>query len=518
MQSLRKHGLELFVLTILILGIFFRAAYLDRKVYWHDETLTSLRVFGRTKTEFLENAFQGKIVSVEEILTYQHPAPDKGLDDTLRALMGNAEHPPLYYLAARFWSYLFGSSVAAMRSLPAIISLLTLPAMYWLCRELFDSPLVSWLAVCLVAVSPIHVLYAQEAREYSLWTVATVLSSAALLHAIRQPTKRHWGTYAATVALGLYSHLIAVLVYVAHGLYVFLNAELRRRQVLVPYCWSSLAGAIAFLPWLAIIIINIFTIHSTIAGSRESLSFSSLIGKWFLNLNRLFLDQELGALNIIFVLIALFAFYFLARNTPPNVWSFVFFLAGVTALTLVVPDLVLGGRRSTIARYLIPSYVGIQLAVAHGLATLMVATRAWQQQLGKFFVCALVSMGIIGSLFVAPKTVWWTKSVSRSGFFLPAAEVLNRADRPLVLSDSGAPIGLLGLCRYLDPEIPFLLYLKTEVPQIPDGYNEVFLLRSPDEFASQIESEQNYNVAPLFEHRGEIILWQARKLELDQRG
>lgn len=43
--------------------------------------------------------------------------------------------------------------------------------------------------MALIAVSPFHVLYAQEAREYSLWTVTILLSSAALLRAMRVKTK-----------------------------------------------------------------------------------------------------------------------------------------------------------------------------------------------------------------------------------------------------------------------------------------------------------------------------------------
>jgi len=38
-------------------------------------------------------------------------------------------------------------------------------------------------------------------------------------------------------------------------------------------------------------------------------------------------------------------------------------------LALVIPDLVLGGMRSIQARYLMPCYLGIPLAVAYLLAT-----------------------------------------------------------------------------------------------------------------------------------------------------
>jgi len=68
----------------------------------------------------------------------------------------------------------FGSSVTVTRGLAALISLFVFPCIYWLCLKLFKS---GWMAMALVAVLPIHVVYAQEAREYSLWPAAILLSS-----------------------------------------------------------------------------------------------------------------------------------------------------------------------------------------------------------------------------------------------------------------------------------------------------------------------------------------------------
>lgn len=46
MREIQKHGLEVLLITVIVLGLFFRFANLGEKVYWHDETLTSLRIFG----------------------------------------------------------------------------------------------------------------------------------------------------------------------------------------------------------------------------------------------------------------------------------------------------------------------------------------------------------------------------------------------------------------------------------------------------------------------------------------
>ena len=131
-----------FILSLLTLGIFLRFVNIDHKVYWHDEVYTSIRISGYTGDEVGREIFTGKIIGIQKLQKYQQISSDKGLDDTIKALCEHPEHPPLYYLIARLWIQLFGSSVATIRSLSAIISLLAFPCIYWLCRELFDSPWV----------------------------------------------------------------------------------------------------------------------------------------------------------------------------------------------------------------------------------------------------------------------------------------------------------------------------------------------------------------------------------------
>lgn len=510
MREIQKHGLEILLITVIILGLFFRFANLGEKIYWHDETLTSLRIFGHTKTELVDEAFTGQIMTVDEFLQYQRPSPEKDLGDTFNALRGNAEHPPLYYLLARLWASWFGPSAAAMRVLPALISLLAIPAIYWLCWELFRSPLVGGIAILLIAVSPFHVLYAQEAREYSLWTTVILFSSASLLKAIRLNNKLNWSIYGVTVALGLYSHLIAILVSSAHGIYVFAERNAYKGKILINYLLASLGGILAFLPWLWIVISNLTEIHETIEGSREPLSLSTLIDKWFLNFNRIFLDVELGGYNIIWVAFSLYALYFLTRKTPQKVWSFVLILIGVTALTLVIPDVLFAGRRSTIMRYLAPCCIGIQIAVAYLSAHLLSSLKPRQQTIGKGLTAIVVSAGIIGCGVSSQADVWWTKSVSRSGAYPPVAEMLEQSDRPLLISHAGQAIGTLAISHELDQDLHLQLIPKDQLPAIPDSFQNVFILRSSDDLVEPLQAEGKYQFEPVYRHRDEVYLWKLK--------
>jgi uncharacterized membrane protein len=128
--------------------------------------------------------------------------------------------------------------------------------MYWLCLELFESSLTPWLAVSLLAVSPFQIVYAREARPYSLFVLIILLSSAALLRGMRLKTNSSWAIYAATVGLGFYSHLLFVLVLLGHGMYVAISENLRFNKTVIGYFLAASSGFIAFCFLAVVYLIN----------------------------------------------------------------------------------------------------------------------------------------------------------------------------------------------------------------------------------------------------------------------
>src|SRR5437016_4534059 len=124
--------LRFLIIVLLVVGIFFRFFNLGGKVYWHDETYTSLRISGYTAAEVKQQIFNERIISQESFAKFQRPNLEKGLSDTINSLaIEDPQQPPLYYIIARFWVEIFGNSVIAMRSLSAVISLLAFPCVYW---------------------------------------------------------------------------------------------------------------------------------------------------------------------------------------------------------------------------------------------------------------------------------------------------------------------------------------------------------------------------------------------------
>lgn len=507
-----KH-LQFLLITVLVLGIFFRFVNLERKVYWIDEVHTSLRISGYKKLEFAEGAPIDRILKIEDLQEFQRLSSEKDWGDTFNALAGNAEHTPLYYVMARLGMQWFGSSVIVTRGLAALISLLVFPCIYWLCLELFKCPLVGWMAMALIAVSPIHMLYAQEAREYSLWTVAILLASVLLLRAMRLNTKFSWGMYAATVALGLYSHMLSALVFVGHGIYVFTIERCRFTKAFIAYISASLAGFITFAPWIFLYFINSSTVGE---WTLQKLSFLTLFKRWLINLISIFFDIQVGYNNQLFdieegndvvqfgygdsstyiiplfVILIVYSIYFICKKSRRPVWLFILTLIGTSTISLVLPDIVSGGQRSTIGRYLIPCYLGIQIAVAYLLTTqitvISVTAKHWQQKFWQLVIIALFSAGILACAVSSQAETWWNKY---SSYYNPqVAQIINQTTQPLVISSQKRVSRITSLSYELEPKVRLLLVDGTKIPNITDGFSDVFLFRPSEELQSKLEKDQ----------------------------
>lgn len=522
-RALQQMCLIILVLISLIFGLYFRFVNIDKKVYWIDETYTSLRISGYTESEAIQQLYTGEVISVATLQKYQQPNPEKGLAGTLNSLATESpQHPPLYYTMARSWVQQFGHSVANLRSLSAFISLLIFPALYWLCLELFESPLVAWIAVALMAISPFHVLYAQEAREYSLWTVSTLLSTVTLWRAMRFPTKLNWGIYAGTLALNLYTFLFAWLVTLAQGIYVLTMKNWRWNKTVKFYLIASAAGILAFSPWLWVTVTNLHRIQTSAAWTTQSVAWGFLLQRLLIHSSNIFFDLNAGykSLNpptITILLIIAYSIYFLCRHTPKKVWLLILILMGVPALALILPDLILGGLRSTTARYLIPYYLGIQLAVAYLLGTQLTILRNPQKQkLWHLILIALVLSGIVSCAVSSQAQFWWNKSPSKNQHLPEIAKIVNQTPNPLLISDNSPNLGdcftcrMLSLSYHLDPKVKLQLTREPQTPKIPAGFSDIFIFSPSQTLVKNIEIQQKRQ-AELLLNRQNFWLWKLKK-------
>jgi uncharacterized membrane protein len=527
-KTLHVWSLTALIVSLVMLGIFFRFNHLDYKLYWVDEVFTSLQLSGHTLAEMKRDLVTGKLLSLSTLHHYQYPRSEGTVADPVRVLLAEDTHVPLYYVGLWYWLKLWGNSIAATRSFSSVISLLVFPSTYWLCRELFRSPLSGWLAIALIAVSPIHVLYAQEARPYCLLILITLISSAALLRAVRLSDLKHrllhWLLYSVAISAGLYTHVLFPFVPIAHGIYLVAcyfvgrfsapDESAKTNQSANGSCIGAYFGAIvlaglSYTPWLLFHVQGQADLETAMSWTRTQGTFVSAAVRWSGIISRIFFDFGISpdngtswniwlVLPIAFLLLLIAtAFKLLYQRTPVQVWGFVLMLTVVPAISFALPDFLLGLRYGT-TRYLLPSLVGIQLAVVYLLSSRL--EQVWQgkrSQVWQLIIVAIALLGVVSCTLSSLNPLWWNKSPERHRYFPESAALIDQSRRPLVVSDADViDIQVLGhLLRH--PDVKFQLVrsdqLSDQVPKIPTGFSDVFLFKPSDTLRSNLLKRKEFS-------------------------
>jgi len=148
------------LLLIILLGFSLRLVNTEAFSFWTDEGLTPLRS-GYTVSEILSNR-----IIIQDGVT----------KDT---------HPPLFYLLIHFSRQFFGETDFAFRYPSLLLGVLTIPLAYQLGRRLYRQRL-GLLFGLLMAINPLQIWYANEARQYMLLVLLTMGATYLLWRAMEE--------------------------------------------------------------------------------------------------------------------------------------------------------------------------------------------------------------------------------------------------------------------------------------------------------------------------------------------
>jgi hypothetical protein len=173
----------------------------------------------------------------------------------LRAILamftGVGDNGPLYFLGLHYWIALAGKSEFAIRFPSAFFGVLAVLATYHLGREVIGRD-VGLIGALLLAVSPYHVWYSQEAKMYSIISFLAPLSLLIIVRVLRGGKRRLWPAWALLLGIFLYIHLFALMMVLVAALW--LPLLLQRRPRLTPALVAAIVlVALAILPvarWL----------------------------------------------------------------------------------------------------------------------------------------------------------------------------------------------------------------------------------------------------------------------------
>ncbi len=181
---------------------------------------------------------------------YQLGYHDLWFDEVASA--GYAQHPwgnwnaPFYWIFLHGWVKFFGFSEFVLRFPSLIFSLSSVVFLFFLGKELFNAR-VGFCAALFMGLSPFHLWYAQEARDYTMVLCLGVCASLLLAKALKQDRSIFWISFALVSMIGLYTNYFYAVLLMAQGGVVL---AFKRHQIKFLEVLSFLIPVLAFSYYL----------------------------------------------------------------------------------------------------------------------------------------------------------------------------------------------------------------------------------------------------------------------------
>src|SRR3990167_1478082 len=160
-------------------------------------------------------------------------------------------HPPLYHIFMRGWILLFGSSEIAIRLPSVILGLATVYVTYLIARKLFEEK-TALISATLIATSPLHIYYSQEARMYMLAAFFTSLSVYFFVSIIKKEMFLYWIGFTVSTALMLYSDYLPYFILPIYAGYLLIFKKNIQKSVKRTFLPAFILVFVLVLPWFLV--------------------------------------------------------------------------------------------------------------------------------------------------------------------------------------------------------------------------------------------------------------------------
>lgn len=172
-------------------------------------------------------------------------------------------HPPLFYFVLLGWEKVVGHSEAAARALSVVFDLSGIAAAYAFGRRLVGAP-AALIAAVILAISPFHIEFAQEARMYALLGLLSTASMWAFVVFMERRTQRAAACYVVLTSLLTYTHIYGFFILAAQGLTIVMmlvRDPPRGRAALRAWTLPLAAVGALYLPWMFVLVDQVFRVQ-----------------------------------------------------------------------------------------------------------------------------------------------------------------------------------------------------------------------------------------------------------------
>lgn len=173
----------------------------------------------------------------DEVSTLGIISGDSWLQVWLKVAEGYRADLPFYYIILHYWN-LINQSLFWLNCFSVFVSLASLIAAYRICVYLFDKK-AALLSIYLLAISPLHILYAQMIRYYSLISLLNIISLYFFIKFIHKNSVFKGVLYVLFRAASIYINYASLLFFLFEGVFLLTYKKkyplsFRRWLVFVP--------------------------------------------------------------------------------------------------------------------------------------------------------------------------------------------------------------------------------------------------------------------------------------------
>ena len=211
------------LLSVVLTGFFLRIYNLGARNLWYDE-LFSLRII---------------------------------TDLNIARLTQSALKPPLYFIILHFWSFYFGQSEFVLRFPSVLFGVFSIFLIYKAGTVFFDKK-TGLTAAFLIALSPLHIWYAQEVRDYTVATFFVLLSVYLIYLIFKKNRSTLWTGFIVFSILSLYINYFAFFTLFVGSLII---VRKNFRFLLKRWVFSCSLICVAYVPWLFIFAKHVNTLN-----------------------------------------------------------------------------------------------------------------------------------------------------------------------------------------------------------------------------------------------------------------
>jgi mannosyltransferase len=305
-------------------------------------------------------------------------------------------YPPLYPFALKATMGILGDGPTALRA-PSVIAGLALIAVTWIWARAAVGRVAAFVAAGLVALSPLAIANARDARMYALGALFITLAwwlIWRLLTDDRLPSRRLLAIAAASLAIGgeLWTMPTGIVAFGLQAAVVVIVAQRRGGAAVRAAAWALAAGALLFLPWLprlADLVLHARPFWTPRPDLQDlAVSFGGLLGTEAL-------IPVAAIIAVVGVVLAGLGINALARSGRAD--AFATTLIVVAGIGVMVAWWLLSLVRPAFdVRYMGPAVPPFAIAIAAGVLTVARRARGWLRARRLVAAGAAIALALVG--------------------------------------------------------------------------------------------------------------------------